>query len=268
MMNNPRMGIAFAALWLAIVAGLGLYIHDSEAEEMMPEVDDMNMTIHPDPGIREEQFKTQRLFERNRMLDSEYARLTREQNQLPKFIPPPNGRLTESQIERYIGAYTKFSRDLDHFNKRIVGERPGFLRVVALYGMIHPLFTVSRMSAQTAYDFTAEEFDWVRQRIFKAALFCVQYKLDNESLTVNEEKRLLDLRGRLYLVTEVVEFRSDEEDIFHQDRLRLNEVPRHNLRLFLDNYERIRYSEVNFMSPSRIYFDRDAIMRAASSNPP
>jgi hypothetical protein len=102
----------------------------------------------------------------------------------------------------------------------------------------------------------------------EAGLYCVQYKLDHETLGPDEKKQLEELRESLYVVIGIKQTLDKDLTVFHPERLNLSAIPRGNIALFLEHYKEINYSRVHFQKPVPLVFNAEAIMASAQNNPP
>lgn len=255
---------------LALMICVVFYLPGLSPAEKNLRPDDPYAPLTPSENafFMQEQLGVRRISQVARGLGGDYDHLLQRYTELPRFTPPADGRLTEEGVVKYITAYETVVRERNHFFKQVMGERPGVFQVVAMVGMIHQFYEVQRVRGLLAGGIRQEEFDWLLGRIMEAALFCVQYKLDNEPLTEEEQKRLLDLRENLYLATGVKHTDDGVTKVFHPEKLRLEQVPQVNIALFLKYYRRINYPTIHFTKPTMIYFDEMGIIEAARHNPP
>jgi len=269
MSNKPLWGLPLALAWLFGVLALGVYLPEVEPGETEiweeGEFGDILPTKHR--IFIEDQLKTRRITKKSRRLKTEFNMIMEDYKELPPFEPPPDGHLTQEMIDNFKGAYYLYVSQLKHLKKNIVGKSPSFFRVLALYGMVDNYDLVSRMNSFVQYNITEEEWQWTRYRIFEAALYCVQYKLDHENPTGEEKQRLEDLRDGIYEAAGIKERDQDRVMHFYPERIRLRLIPRTNIGLFLDNYMEINFPQVHFDRPTVIEFDREAILREAAKNP-
>jgi hypothetical protein len=263
-------GYTLAVSWLVGILIGGFYLMglpSGIAEENLDEEDIYKTIPTGNPDFAEDQKRTIGIQKIARGLEENMKRLREDYEKIPEFKHPGHNRITQDDIEKFIAAYDTFRKEMKEFRKKTLGPRPKIFTVFAMTGMIQPYYEYVGLKARVRHQITEEEFDWIKKNIMMAAVFCVQYKLDNEELTEKKRKQLTDLRRGLYLASGVLEFQEDGSYEFHEERLYLDQVPRSNLRLFLDNYKRINYHKVHFVKTGLVEFDREAIMAAAANNP-
>jgi hypothetical protein len=147
--------------------------------------------------------------------------------------------------------------------------KPGFFRMLATVGMMPGFHKVTKRRALVKGQMTDKEFEWVLRRLVEAILYCVDYKLENDKDIEDKVKiHLQNIQGRCYRILDMHEHVGNQEFVVHYEKFKPNEIPRRNIRLFLDNYPDIRYSGINFREPTEIEFDTEAILRSVSNNPP
>ncbi|HUT51776.1 MAG TPA: hypothetical protein VM658_00150 [bacterium] len=270
--KSGRLGAAAGAAVIVAMVMLGFHLltlaplessaSDGQEEKFLPIVPSDN------PEMMADQYKSHDIVRVARSLEPDYKRLQEEYDKLPPFKAPADPRLTPEELDRFLKTYYDAAKEIGDFRQRKIGNNPGIFRILAMVGMIQPFYDVVTLRSQVANGMTEEEFVWVKKVIMQAALYCVQYNLDHEKPSPEDLKRLTDLRDRLYIVTGVREHQEDYSLVDHWDRLRLDQVPRTNIELFLDNYHRINYPKVHFDRPTPVNFDKQAILAAAAGNPP
>jgi len=264
-------GYTLAVSWLAGILIAGFYLlalPSGITEENLDEEEIYKKIPTANPDFEQDQQSTIRIQKIARGLEEQYKRLQEDYGKIPEFKHPGHNRITQDDIEKFITIYTTFKTEIREFKEKAVGRYPKIFTMFALVGMIEPYYKVVRLRAQVTHQMTDEEFDWIKMNIMMTAIFCVQYKLDNEELTEKESEQLTELRRGLYITTRVLEHQDDMSYELHEERLYLDDVPRSNIRLFLDNYKRINYHRVHFVKFGLIIFDREAILAAAANNPP
>jgi hypothetical protein len=226
--------------------------------------------IYPsaNPALVADQYKMRDITRVARTIEPDGRRLLAEYDALPPFHVPDDPHLTRQDVDRYIKAYDDAAKEIEHFRRDTVGKKPGIFGVFALAGMIEGFYQLATLRSQVANKMTNEEFDWLKKEIMLAALYCVQYNLDQEKPSAPDHDRLIALRDQLYLATGIREIQEDFSIVPHMERLHLDQVPRSNIALFLDNYHRINYIKIHFDRPTPIIFDKQAILAAAAHNPP
>lgn len=220
------------------------------------------------PFYVKDQMAAHKMVKLARNLGEDMSSLEDQYNQLPPFHPPAEPRLREEDLQKYINTYNAFVQERSNFLRYQLGPRPGFFQTVALYGMVNQFYAVVQVRSLVSTRTTREEFDWLLKRIMEAALFCVQYKFDHETLGPDEKKQLEELRENLYLATGIKETVNNDLTVFHPERLQLSAIPRGNIALFLEHYPEINYSHIHFQKPAPIVFNAEAILASAQNNPP
>lgn len=272
MKNRQSRGTLVAAVLFVALILCGFYLPrlSTEKRRMAPEV---YRDLYPtsNPALIEDQLGARRISQMARTLEDEHEYLTKRYYAIASRRDFSDPRLVQDDYEKYYTAYNSYIQEDRHFRRRVMGKRPGFFRVLATVGAIGTLHEVMEMRALVKAEITKEEFWWIYRQLMWAGLYCTQFMLDNEPEDEQLKNRLLELRENLYLGSGVSELEVETGEVtFYPERLQqLNQIPRSNLKVFLDNYLRIRYPKaIDFKKPVEIIFPAEEIMRAAANNPP
>ncbi len=270
-MSKTKLFSNLAAMaWLAALLGLGLYVsalekplyegnyEDGEYPEILPSKNAIYV---------EDQYRARGIAHRTRRLEEDFAWIKEQYEKIEPFQEPADGKLTLEHVDKYVTAVDSYARDNRDFKKNRIGDRPSVFSVFAYVGMANSLYEYTKTKAFVKAGITEEEFDWIRDKILWAALFSAQYNLDHNEPTGLDKEHLEKMIRSIYFVLGI--FTHEEQgDVFHPDRLKLDQVPVHDLTIFLDNYQRIQYQKVHFDTPTNITFDKEAILEAARNNTP
>jgi len=273
MLSDHRWGYVLGAIWLLAMLLIGLHVQGMppDVKIIKPGEGDVNIENIKDSRLAADKVKAQKIINVAKNLEEDYQYIEKRYNQIPPFSPPADGRLSPDNIVNSIGAYDDYVDEFRRFQKNVIGKTPGLFRAIAFYGMHEAYHLVLKRKCLAAHGITEEEFFWTADRMFEAALFCVEYALENQKLDGSEKKHLEGIKKQLYEQTKVEE--QIEEGTFVFDKGRLNyilaTVPRNNLELFLDYYHEFNWHKIHFKTREiTINFDREAILKAAAHNPP
>ncbi|HYE85219.1 MAG TPA: hypothetical protein VEA16_02600 [Vicinamibacterales bacterium] len=100
------------------------------------------------------------------------------------YVPPKNGELTQSQVERFLAVQTRVRSELDsrwdeietrsaEIRKKTEGDEPLALsEVTAIFSDLATIYLDARRAQVTALNtqkFSDAEYNWVRRRVWEAA---------------------------------------------------------------------------------------------------
>ncbi len=270
MEKERNRGIVPAVVWIVLIFVAGLYIAHLPFDTKTYKNDEFGPLMpSDDPHFVQDQIFARKMSRITRGLEDDFRALEMKFKNLPPYKPPRDDRLSEGQVERYITAVKSYSKEFENFNKRTMQGRPGFFRMMATVGMMPGFHKVTKKRALVKAQMTDKEFDWVVHRLVETILYCVNYKLENDEDMEDKVKiHLQNIQGRCYRILDMHEHVGNQEFVVHHEKFKPNQIPRRNIRLFLENYPDIRYSGINFRKPSKIEFDKEAILRSVSNNPP
>jgi len=274
MRANLKTGYAVSAAFIALMAVAGVLIPEMEPGRIRLSKVDLDAPIMPtkEEFYVRDQLGARRIIQKARELVDEHDVIMDRYNAIPPFHPPEHGWLTEDQIETYISAYQHFVRQRNHFREKVVGKSPGFFRVFALVSIIHTKLKMMMINSWLEHDITEEEFFWTRDRLLEAALYCLQYEMDNHKHPEQVEQMMMDVRRNIYEELKIIEREQVGEDqweqVFHPERIHLDKVPQNNIRLFLKYKKDVDWQHIHFDKPYVIQFHEQEILRSAANNPP
>ncbi len=270
MERTQMWGALVGGLWLFGLLVIGVYVTHIPYYGEQYDLKGFGPLAPTDkPEFMQDQIFARKISKITRGLKDDFDSMRIKYRNLPPFNPPENDLLSAGQVERYITAVKSYTSEFDKFHQRTMKGRPGFYRMVATVGMIGGFHKVTKRRALIKGQMREEEFEWVVKRLVKAILYCVNYKLENDmDMEKDVKKHLERIQERGYDYLGLKEYTAPNEYFLHHEKFKANEVPRTNIRLFLENYPDIRYSGINFRDPVEIHFDKEAILKSAANNPP
>jgi len=184
-------------------------------------------------------------------------------DKLPAFVPPADNHLTEEQIHRYYQVVEHcWSRITEFKNVYLGAAKSGFGKAILMYGYATTMYELCKVEGLDLAQMREEEFEWVRNRLFEAALFALNRKLARDKMTPEEKDALLGIRNQLCWVLHLHKDANPPE--YYPEKLDTSRIPRHNIDLFLRFKNEVRYPQVNF---TKVEFDRQDLMKAAQDLP-
>jgi len=268
--ENKVLGFLTAGLFLGCLLGLAIFtLKTSPPKEVIEQMkkERMNVKASMDMSKGPDQVAVRKMKEIASTMEADYLELEKIHNTFT-FHAPENGQITQEDVEKFILVHGYWVSEFKKFKRNYIGKSPGLYRSVQLYFMMGGWAQLKAMESYVKNQVSENEFEWIKTSIMAAALYCVRYKLQNERLTEAEIRRLEDIQHQLFLLTNIIEWHDGVEEEHFERLPLLDQVPRSNIEMFLDNYTRIHYHKVHFTRPTLIEFDREAILAAAAGNPP
>jgi len=182
---------------------------------------------------------------------------------LPTFHPPADNHVTEAQLHAYYKVVDHCWQRITEFKQTYIGSINGSMgKLIMLNGYASTMMDLCKIEGLDLAQMTEDEFTWVRDRMFEAALFALNRKLSSGKLP---EKEQADLeRTRQEICTVLGLFEDKNPPAYHWEKLDLKKLPRRNVVLFLRLKNEVRYRYVNF---TNVEFDEQDIMKSAQDLP-
>ena len=269
MENGKYWGLALASLFMASIIGTGYIVpgmftkYEKVEYEKGEYAENQGMFKN---FLKEDQINSRKIVDRSRTLDADRQFIERQLAKLPRFSVPKDRHITQTHIDKYLQVVHKVRSDFDKFKKEKIGKRPSMYSVLALYGMADNYIGFLINKALVENDITSKQFNWTRDEIFMAALFCMNDRLQKPDISEEEIKRINEMQTQMYLHLKAGDF-NDDGFVPEPEKVNLAKVPKHNISMFLKNKKIIIYQKVNFMKPIEIQFDYQSILAAAANNP-
>ncbi len=193
----------------------------------------------------------------------EIEKLEAEIRKIPRFRKPKHNALTRSQVEKFNGVCMVCIKEAREAGQKHFSSPPGFFKVLALYFNLPMMFNLCRNRGLVEHSMTEEEFDWVREQLFKAALFSINRKFATKTVSDAELPVMTRAQQSICRNLGLLEDKEGYTD-YYPERLNIKEIPRCNVELFLEMKDQVRWTYVNFSS---VNFDNQDIVRAAQALP-
>ncbi len=192
-----------------------------------------------------------------------YDAISKKLSRLPKFVPPENNRLTENEIHQYYQVVEHcWSRFRSYKRNYLQQLPPGFNRGAAMYAQAPALMDLCQIEGLGKAKISRKEFDWVKQRLWEAALFAVLRQLKSGKVKPEEKDQLMTNRNTLCWM---LDFKKDANPIqYFPEKLDTSKIPRANVELFLKFKNEVRWRNLNF---EKIELDNRDILNAAQALP-
>jgi hypothetical protein len=182
---------------------------------------------------------------------------------LPAFVPPADAHLTEDQIHRYYQVVEHCWSRLGEFKNVYLGAaKSGFGKAALMYAYAPVMYELCRIEGLDLAQMREEEFEWVKSRLFEAALFALNRKMAKDKMTAEEKDTLVGMRNQLCIINGLYKDANPPE--YYPEKLEVSRIPRHNIDLFLRFKNEARFRRVNF---NKVEFDYQDVMKAAQDLP-
>ena len=192
-----------------------------------------------------------------------YEEHFRRVEKLPKFHPPADNHVTEDQIHRYYKVVDHCWQRITEFKQTYIGSITSPMgKLIMLNGYATTMLELCKIEGFDLAQMDENQFFWVRDRMFEAALFALNRKLSAGQLTEKEKAKLKRTREEICNVLGLVEDKNPP--VYHWEQLDLKKLPRHNVKLFLRLKDEVRYRYLDF---TKLEFDEQDIMKAAQDLP-
>ncbi len=225
------------------------------APEKKPEISEAELKKFATPSAYEYEEKLKKRKER-------YFELRENLTKLPPFRPPADRHLSEDQIERFWLVVNHCFQSFKEFRNRYLKKiKIPFAKAMATVAWAGVVYDVCMVEGLNKAQMRETEFNWVRDRLFEAALFAVNRKLSSGKYTPEEEEKLKRIQQQLCWG---LGLKQDNPLKFFPEKLDISKIPRHNVELFLKYKDKVRWRKVNFEG---IEFDYNDIMGYAKILP-
>lgn len=183
---------------------------------------------------------------------------------LPRFSPAPNNHLSQEQIDKFYIVATHCKKKIAEFKQKYLGATQGFGKAMAMAGFADIVLELCLVEGKDMAKIREEEFNWVQNRLFEAALFTLNRKFKSGDYTPEEEEPMNMTREQLCLLLGLWEEKEAKMN-FYPEKLKLKNIPRNNIELFLKNKDKVIYSKFRF---DKMQFNEQDIMNAAQELAP
>jgi hypothetical protein len=268
MRQHRILGTVFATVWLLGILVLGASLPGLKPLKKDIADQPINFPAVTKPESLRDQQESVKIIKVARTIKKDFEWLSGLYKQLPHFDSNRDPHLTNADLDSFVLAYNSYCDEMTNFKNTTMGNKPGLFRVFAFYGMIFNYHQVVKTRSLVRANLTSEQFDWTLNRIMEAGLFAVLTSLDEKLYHSESQKAHFDkLREAMYWAAGVSE-PGDGGTVYHMEKFNPKTIPQSNIKLFLDRYREINWSEVHFNRPTVIEFNREIILKDAANNPP